>query len=110
MFLVHANVMKVMLLTFQFQVAVKYLNVNLFAIFVQYLEMCSTTTYSKSNGAIACGYDIQSGLNWYQAANECTKIGARLPEIADARENNEIYIRMVISLPYNSSKCIVDVP
>jgi hypothetical protein len=57
--------------------------------------MCSTTTYSKSNGAIACGYDIQPGLNWNQAATECARVGGRLPEIADARENNEIFLRKV---------------
>ncbi len=106
MFQVHANVMKVILLKCQFQVTVKYLDV-IFLRFFLYLGMCSTTTYTKSNGALACGYDIQSGLSWYQARNECTENGARLPEIADARENNEIYIRMVISLPNDTFKCIV---
>ena len=57
--------------------------------------MCTTTTYFKSNGAIACGYDIPAGLNWNQAAAACASNGARLPEIADARENNELFLRKV---------------
>ncbi len=61
----------------------------------QYLGMCTTTTYFKSNGAIACGYDIPAGMNWNQASDECAKNGARLPEIAYVRENNEIFLRTV---------------
>jgi hypothetical protein len=57
--------------------------------------MCNTTTYIKSNGAIACGYDIPAGLDWNEAADECAEKQARLPEIADERENNEIFLRKV---------------
>jgi len=30
------------------------------------LGLCATTTYTKSNGNIACGYDLQPGLTWFE--------------------------------------------
>ena len=65
--------------------------------------MCNTTIYSKSNGALACGYDVPSGLNWNQTVTECAKVGARLPEIADARENNDIFLRKVLNYEPNAN-------
>jgi hypothetical protein len=65
------------------------------------LGQCSTSTYTKSNGAIACGFDIAAGLNGDQARSECAKIGARLPEIADDRENSDLFNRKVRNYYYS---------
>ncbi len=33
------------------------------------LGLCTTTTYTKSNGQIACGYDLKAALTWYELSN-----------------------------------------
>jgi len=33
------------------------------------LGLCTTTTYTKSNGEIACGYDLKAALTWYDLSN-----------------------------------------
>jgi hypothetical protein len=38
----------------------------------------------------ACGFFLQKGLFWRQAADQCYALGARLPEVKSAKENADI--------------------
>jgi hypothetical protein len=70
-----------------------------------FLAICTTAVYKKDNGSCACGFYLQRGLYWRQAADRCYALGARLPEVTSARENEDLYSLMVNSnnlyLPLN---------
>jgi hypothetical protein len=51
---------------------------------------CTTRTFKKSDGKCACGFFLEKGLSWRQASDQCRTLGARLPEIKSAQENNDI--------------------
>jgi hypothetical protein len=51
--------------------------------------------YKKDNGTCACGFFLERGLYWRQAADRCYALSARLPEIKSVRENTDIYNLMV---------------
>jgi hypothetical protein len=38
----------------------------------------------------ACGFFLENGLGWRQAADKCKAQGARLPEIMSAKEHADI--------------------
>jgi hypothetical protein len=59
------------------------------------LANCTTAVYKKDNGTCACGFFLERGLYWRQAADRCYALGARLPEIKSLRENQDIYALMV---------------
>jgi hypothetical protein len=58
-------------------------------------DICTTTTYVKDNGTFACGFYLEKGKTWTEAAAECKLKGGRLPEILSFQENKDIFERMV---------------
>ncbi len=44
----------------------------------------------------ACGFFLKDEMTWDQASNQCHALGARLPEIKTAAENQQILEVMVI--------------
>ena len=60
--------------------------------------ICNTTSYVKDNGSFACGFYLGRSKSWSQANTECMLKGARLPEIASAQENKDIFDRMVLDV------------
>jgi hypothetical protein len=52
---------------------------------------CTTRTFKKSDGKCACGFFLEKGLSWRQASDQCRTLGARLPEIKSAQENDDIF-------------------
>ena len=68
------------------------------------IAKCTTVNYQKSNGICACGIFQQRGLNWQEAFDACSSIGARLPEIVNQQENDEIFKVKVIQ---NSTQLIL---
>ena len=55
------------------------------------LESCTTEVYYKSDGSCACGFFLESGLTWFESVDQCTALGARLPEIHTPKENADIF-------------------
>jgi len=53
-------------------------------------------TISKSDGSMACGIYLRKGLTWTQAKDQCSKIGARLPEIQSFEDNKNVLLWKVI--------------
>ena len=51
---------------------------------------CGTAVYKKLDGSCACAFSLGAGLGWSQAIDRCKALGARLPEIHTAAENNDI--------------------
>jgi hypothetical protein len=50
----------------------------------------------KSDGKRYCGIILDDGLTWEQANEKCINLGARLPIITTARENEDILNLAVI--------------
>jgi hypothetical protein len=44
-------------------------------------NLCTTDSYTKSDGLCACGFFLEIGLTFQIAADTCHSYGARLPEI-----------------------------
>jgi hypothetical protein len=62
------------------------------------LAKCTTPIYQKQNGSCACGFFLQRGLYWREAADQCYGFGGRLPEVKSEKENKDIYALMVKDL------------
>ena len=56
--------------------------------------------YKKSDGSCACGFYLEQGLTWREAADRCYAQGARLPEIYSAADNKAILKLRVIQMFY----------
>ena len=54
-----------------------------------FLPGCSTHVYKKSNGSNVCAI-YAGGNNQTNAEEECTKLGAALPEIYSEEDNQNI--------------------
>jgi hypothetical protein len=59
-------------------------------------NLCTTDWYTKSDGLCACGFFLEIGLTFQIAADTCHSYGARLPEIKDLKESNDINAQVVI--------------
>ena len=60
---------------------------------------CTTEVYKKSDGSCACGFYLDRGLTWREAADACHALGASLPEIFSADDNEAILkLRVTILL------------
>jgi hypothetical protein len=77
---------------------------------------CTTATYTKSDGKCFCAFFLERGLTWKQAADRCSSLGARLPEIRSAQENLDIFrLKVILSTvkpvynghPWDSKKVAV---
>ena len=62
----------------------------LFVLFCLKQAQCKTKTVRKSDGSCACGFMLEFGLTWRKAADKCKSLGARLPEIRNEQENNDV--------------------
>ena len=51
---------------------------------------CETPIFAKANGARTCGFFIGNGLTWSKANDMCKSLGAQLPVINSAQENQGI--------------------
>jgi hypothetical protein len=57
---------------------------------------CSTSTYLKSNGKLACGIYLDKKLSFTSAQKACKDLNAALPEIRSKLENKDVWERMVM--------------
>ena len=61
------------------------------AIFCESLvAACAAKTYTKADGRQACGFFLGRGLSWTEANAKCLQLGARLPVITTAQENQDV--------------------
>ena len=51
---------------------------------------CATKIYTKADGRQACGFFLGRGWSWTDANARCYQLGARLPVITTAQENQDI--------------------
>ena len=56
------------------------------------LGNCETTTMTKSDGSNVCGIYLSKGLTWQQAQDQCSQVGARLPEILTSNDNTNFML------------------
>ena len=59
--------------------------------------ICETMTVVKYDGSIACGIYLSAGLKWTKAKDQCSQIGARLPEIQSFEDNQNFLLWKVNS-------------
>ncbi len=55
----------------------------------------SCKNFTKSDGTCACAFDTAKRMTWTSAIHECLSYGARLPEIMNDKENEDILSLMV---------------
>ena len=51
---------------------------------------CTEDNYKKDDGQWACGFFLEEGLTQEDAAAKCKALGARLPEVASQKENDDL--------------------
>jgi hypothetical protein len=56
---------------------------------------CSTSTYLKSTGKLACGIYLDKKLSFASAQKACKDLNAALPEIRSKLENKDVWERIV---------------
>ena len=61
--------------------------------------LCTSSTYVKSDGVTACLLDQNKNLNYAGGVSRCIDQAARMPEIKNAQEQEDIAVRWV------SNKC-----
>ena len=52
---------------------------------------CTTPSFFKQDGSLACGFFLAQGLTWSQANAGCSDMGARLPVINTEQENKDLF-------------------
>ena len=65
---------------------------------------CQTPIYFKANGVCACGFFLEFGLSWIKANDRCKALGARLPVVISAQENQDI-ARVAVSTLLSLNWC-----
>ena len=51
---------------------------------------CSLENYRKDDNKWACGFFLEEGLTHDDATAKCKALGARLPEVASQKENDDL--------------------
>ena len=71
----------------------------------KFLTGCSTSTYLKSTGKLACVIYLDKKLSFTSAQKACKDLNAALPEIRSKLENKDVWERMVKFERFSNNFC-----